>query len=156
MTYTPTWAGFLYLVVVINVWSRRVVGWSMASHMRQELFLAALDMAAVRRQPMAVIQHSDHGSQYTSLAFGKRCETFGIRVSMGTVGDCIDNAMDESFFALLECEMLDRTTLRSRADARLAVFDYIEGWYNLRRRHSVICYLSPVSFERHRELTRAA
>ena len=156
MTYIPTWAGFLYLAVVIDVWSRRVVGWSMANHMRQELVLAALDMAAVRRQPMAVIHHSDHGSQYTSIAFGKRCETFGIRVSMGTVGDCYDNAMAESFFASLECELIDRTTFRSHADARLAVFDYIEGWYNPRRRHWAIGYLAPVSFERLYELSLAA
>ena len=156
MTYNPTWAGFLYLAVVIDVWSRRVVGRSMANHMRQELVLAALDMAAVRRQPLAVIHYSDHGSQYTSLAFGKHCETFVIRVFMGSVGDCYDNAMAESFFASLECELIDRMTFRSHADARLAVFDYIEGWYNPRCRHSAIDYFSPVSFERLHELAHAA
>jgi len=148
MTYIPTWAGFLYLSVVIDVWSRRVVGWSMANHMRQELVLAALDMAAVRRQPIAVIHHSDHGSQYTSLAFGKRCETFGIRVSMGTVGDCYDNAMAESFFATLECELINRRSWRTKTEARMALFSYIEGWYNPRRRHSALGQMSPVNFER--------
>lgn len=145
MTYIPTWAGFLYLAVVIDVLSRRVVGWSMVNPMRQELVLAALDMTAVRLPPMAVIHHRDHGSRYTSLAIGKRCETFGIRVSMGTVGDCYDNAMAESDFASLECALIDRATFRSHVDTRLAVFDFIEGWYNARRYHSAIGYHSLLS-----------
>lgn len=147
MTYIPTWAGFLYLAVVIDVWSRRVVGWSMAGHMRTDLVVRALSMAATQRRPEGVIHHSDHGSQYTSLAFGKRCEAFGIRLSMGTVGDCYDNALAESFFASLECELIDRATFRSHAEARMAVFDYIEAWYNPHRRHSALGLISPVNFE---------
>ena len=95
-----------------------------------------------------MIHHSDHGSQYTSLAFGKRCEAFGIRKSMGSVGDCYDNAMAESFFASLECELLARSKFRSHVEARIAVFEFIEAWYNPRRRHSALGYLSPVNFER--------
>lgn len=156
MTYVPTHAGFLYLAVVIDAWSRKVVGWSMASHMRQDLVLAALDMAALQRQATGVIHHSDHGSQYTSLAFGKRCEAFGIRLSMGSVGDCFDNAMAESFFASLECELIDRSVFRNHVEARIAVFDYIEGWYNSRRRHSALAFLSPANFERAHKLASAA
>jgi len=156
ITYVPTHAGFLYLAVVIDAWSRRVVGWSMDSHMRQELVLAALDMAITRRAPAQVIHHSDHGAQYTSLAFGKRCEVFGVRQSMGSVGDCFDNAMAESFFASLECELIDRSVFRSRGEARSALFDFIEGWYNPRRRHSALGYLSPVNFERQLDHAQAA
>jgi putative transposase len=152
----PTWAGFLYLAVVIDAWSRKVVGWSMDNHMRQDLVLSALSMAATQRQATGVIHHSDHGAQYTSLAFGKRREAFGIRLSMGSVGDCFDNAMAESFFASLECELIDRSVFRNHVEARMAVFDYIEGWYNPRRRHSALGYLSPVNFERAHELAVAA
>lgn len=113
ITYIPTWAGFLYLAVVIDVWSRRVVGWSMATHLRTELVLAALEMARGQRRPKDVIHHSDQGSQYTSIEFGKRCRQAGIRPSMGSVGDCYDNALCESFFATLECELL-ATILASR------------------------------------------
>jgi len=108
ITYIPTWSGFLNLSVVEDAWSRRVVGWSMASHLRTELVLDALDMAIRRRRPVEVIHHSDHGTQYTSIAFGKRCREAGVRPSMGSVGDCYDNALCESFFATLECELLDR------------------------------------------------
>jgi putative transposase len=156
LTYVPTHAGFLYLAVVIDAWSRKVVGWSMESHMRQDLVLSALSMAATQRQATGVIHHSEQGSQYTSLAFGKRCEAFGIRLSMGSVGDCYDNAMAESFFASLECELIDRSVFHNHLEARLAVFDYIEGWYNLRRRHSALGYRSPVNFERAHELAIAA
>ena len=156
ITYVPTHAGFLYLAVVIDAWSRRVVGWSMDNHMRQELVLAALDMAITRRAPAQVIHHSDHGSQYTALAFGKHCEAFGVRQSMGSVGDCFDNAMAESFFASLECELIDRSVFRSHAQARSAIFDFIEGWYNPRRRHSALGYLSPVNFERQLDHAQAA
>jgi len=156
ITYVPTHAGFLYLAVVIDAWSRRVVGWSMDSHMRHDLVLAALDMAITRRKPAQVIHHSDHGAQYTALAFGKRCEVFGVRQSMGSVGDCFDNAMAESFFASLECELIDRSILRSRDQARRALFDFIEGWYNPRRRHSALGYLSPVNFERQLRHAQAA
>jgi putative transposase len=150
ITYVPTWAGFLYLAVVLDAWSRRVIGWAMDSHLRTELVLAALDMALARRRPTDVIHHSDHGCQYTSFAFGRRCREAGVRPSMGSVGDAYDNAMCESFFATLECELLDRHRFRTQADARLAVFDFIEGWYNPRRRHSQLDYLAPMIFERSR------
>ena len=148
ITYIPTWAGFLYLAVVIDVFSRRVVGWAMETHLRAELVLAALEMAVGRRKPEGVIHHSDQGCQYTSIAFGDRCERLGVRPSMGSVGDAYDNAMAESFFATLECELLDRTRFRNQIQARMAVFEWIEAWYNPRRRHSSIGYLSPVEFER--------
>jgi len=148
ITYVPTWAGFLYLAVVLDAWSRRVVGWAMATHLRTELVLAALDMAVAQRRPTDVIHHSDQGGQYTSLAFGRRCRDTGVRPSMGSVGDAYDNAMCESFFATLECELLDRQRFPTQAEARLAVFDFIEGWYNPRRRHSALDYLSPMLFER--------
>jgi putative transposase len=148
ITYIPTWAGFLYLAVVLDVWSRRIVGWAMATHLRTELVLGALDMALWQRRPKGVIHHSDQGSQYTSLAFGRRCEEMGVRPSMGSVGDCYDNAMCESFFATLECELLDRRRFRTPAEARMAAFRYIEGWYNPHRRHSALGYESPVNFEK--------
>lgn len=149
ITYVPTWAGFLYLAVVLDVWSRRVVGWSMQTHLRGEIVLEALEMAVARRRPNGeVIHHSDQGSQYTSVAFGKRCREAGVRPSMGSVGDCYDNAMCESFFATLECELLNRETFRSVEEARRQIFDYIEGWYNSRRRHSGIEYRSPMEYER--------
>ncbi len=132
----------------MTVFSRRIVGWSMANHLRTSLVLDALDMALAQRRPEGVIHHSDQGSQYTSIAFGTRCRRAGVRPSMGSVGDCYDNAMCESFFATLECELIDRTRFRSHAEARRAVFEFIEGWYNPRRRHSSIGYLSPINFER--------
>lgn len=149
ITYLPTWQGFLYLAVVVDACSRRVVGWSMAGHLRTELILDALDMAIARRRPAdGLIHHSDQGTQYTSLAFGRRCREAGIAQSMGSVGDAYDNALAESFFATLETELIDRSSWRTRADARLAVFDYIEAFYNPRRRHSSIGNLSPAEFER--------
>jgi putative transposase len=148
ITYVPTWAGFLYLAVVLDVWSRRVVGWAMATHLRTELVLEALDMAVEQRRPTSVIHHSDQGCQYTSVAFGLRCREVGIKPSMGSVGDAYDNAMCESFFATLECELIDRRRFQSQAEARMAVFDFIEGFYNPRRRHSALDYVSPVEYER--------
>ena len=148
ITYIPTWAGFLYLAVVLDAWSRRIVGWAMASHLRTELVLDALNMALTQRRPGNVIHHSDQGCQYTSFAFGRRCATMGVRPSMGSVGDAYDNAMCESFFATLECELLDRQRFSTQAAARLAVFEYIEGWYNPHRRHSALDYRSPVNYER--------
>jgi putative transposase len=147
ITFIPTLAGFLYLAVVLDAWSRRIVGWSMANHLRTELVLAALDMAIGQRKPIDVIHHSDQGSQYTALAFGGRCREAGVRPSMGSVGDAYDNAMCESFFATLECELLARRAFASQAEARMAVFSYIEGWYNPGRRHSGIGYLSPIAYE---------
>jgi len=148
ITYIPTWAGFLYLAVVLNAFSRKIVGWAMATHLRTELVLAALNMALGQRRPAAVIHHSDHDSQYTAFAFGKRCDEAGVRPSMGSVGDCFDNAMCESFFATLECELLDRTSFKTQAEARMTVFELIEGWYNPHRRHSGLDYLSPIAYER--------
>ncbi len=148
ITYVPTWAGFLYLAVVLDAWSRRVVGWAMASHLKTDLVLSALNMAITQRRPRDVVHHSDHGSQYTALAFGARCQQMGVRPSRGTVGDAYDNAMAESFFATLECERIDRRTYRTHTAARLDLFQYIEGWYNPHRRHSSIGNQSPISFER--------
>ena len=130
MTYVPTWSGFIYLAVVLDAWSRRVVGWAIGEQMNADLVLGALNMALQQRRPEQVIHPSDQGSQYTSLAFGNRRRQMGVRPSMGTVGDAFDNAMAESFFA------------------SLAVFTWIEGWYNPRRRHSALGYLSPINFER--------
>jgi putative transposase len=148
ITYIPMLAGFLYLAVVLDAWSRRVVGWGMASCLKTQLVLDALQMALDRRRPGSVIHHSDHGSQYTSFEFGRRCREAGVRPSMGSVGDCFDNALCESFFATLECELLERRGLLSPEDTRRAVFEFIEGWYNLRRRHSSLGMLSPAEFER--------
>jgi putative transposase len=147
ITFIPTAAGFLYLAVVLDAWSRRIVGWSMANHLRTELVLDALEMALGQRRPGDVILHSDQGSQFTSLAFGNRCREAGVRPSMGSVGDAYDNAMCESFFASLECELLARRRFASQAEARMAVFTYIEGWYNPLRLHSALGYKSPTAFE---------
>lgn len=155
MTYVPTWAGFIFLAIVLDVWSRRVVGWAIGEQMTSELVLAALNMAIAQRKPRGVIHHSDQGSQYTSIAFGQRCAKLGVRPSMGSVGDAYDNAMAESFFASLECELLDRRSFQNKAEARLALFTYIEGWYNTRRRHSGLGRIAPVEFEhRHLAATR--
>jgi putative transposase len=149
ITYVATWAGFLYLGVVLDVWSRKIVGWAMRTDLNSELVVGALAMAVEQRRPAkGVIHHSDQGSQYTSIAFGKRCREAGVRPSMGSVGDCYDNAMCESFFATLECELLNRRSFRTIEEAKLGVFDYIEGWYNTRRRHSGIEYRSPMEYER--------
>jgi putative transposase len=149
ITYVPTWQGWLYLAVVLDVFSRRVVGWAMADHLRTELVLDALDMALWNRRPdPGLVHHSDQGCQYTSLAFGRRLHQAGLVASMGSVGDCYDNAVTESFFATLECELLDQSRFATRSQARTAVFEYLEGFYNRRRRHSTLGYLSPADFER--------
>ena len=144
----PTWEGKLYVASVLDVFSRRAVGWSMAPHMRTGLVLAAIEMAISQRHPHGVIHHSDQGSQYTAIAYGTRCAKAGIIPSMGSVGDCYDNALAESFFATIECELLDRHTWRTRTQAAQAIFEYIEGWYNPQRRHSALGYLSPINYER--------
>jgi putative transposase len=120
----------------------------MRTSLRTEIVLEALEMALWQRRPHEVIHHSDHGAQYTSIAFGKRCREAGVRPSMGSAGDCFDNALCESFFATLECELLDRTSFPTQTEARLAVFDFIEAFYNSRRRHSALGYHSPMSYER--------
>jgi len=147
ITYIPTWEGFLYLSVVLDVFSRKIVGWSMAHHLRTELVLAALTMALNQRKPTDVIHHSDQGCQFTSIGFGMRCKEANVRPSMGRVGDCYDNAMCESFFATLECELLQRTRFKTRAEAELKVFEFIEGWYNPHRLHSSLGYRSPIQYE---------
>ena len=157
ITQLPTRAGPCYLAAVTDAWSRRVVGWSMAAHMRASLVTAALDAAVVRRRPPGgLIHHSDHGSQYTSLAFGQRLRESGIAASMGSIGDCYDNAMAESFFATLETELIDRSDWASPAAARTAVFEYIEVFYNRIRRHSSLGNLSPEHFEERYRSSSAA
>lgn len=147
ITFVPTTNGFMYLAVVLDAWSRKIVGWSMANHLRTGLVLDALDMAIGQRRPADVVHHSDQGSQYSSLAFGGRCREAGVRPSMGSVGDAYDNAMCESFFATLECELLERRRFASQAEAKMACFSFIEGWYNPIRLHSALGYRSPMTFE---------
>jgi putative transposase len=150
ITYISTWEGFLYLAHVQDLFSRLIVGWSMAEHLRAELVVSALEMALYRRRPApGLIHHSDQGCQYTAVLFGKRCAKAGVEISMGSVGDCYDNAVCETFHASLKKERIYRQPWPTRAEARAAVFEYIEGWYNPRRRHSTLGYLSPAEFERH-------
>ncbi len=154
ITFIPTLAGFLFLAVVLDAWSRRIVGWSFAPDLKTRVVLDALDMALAQRKPDSVIHHSDKGSQYTSIAFGTRCAEAGVRPSTGSVGDAYDNAMCESFFATLECELLNRRRFRSHTEARMGVFHFIEGFYNPARRHSALGYLSPINYERkHHDLS---
>jgi len=148
ITYVPTGSGFLFLAVVVDAWSRRVVGWSMETHLRTSLVLQALNMALWQRKSKAVIHHSDQGTQYTSIAFGLRCKEAGVRPSMGSVGDAYDNALCESFFATLECELIERRRFRNQAEAKMAVFDFIEAWYNPHRRHSALGHRSPINYEK--------
>jgi putative transposase len=147
-TYVPTWAGTIYLAIVLDVWSHKIVGWAIEDHLRTELMLEALNMAIEQRRPSQVIHHSDHGCQYTSYAFGKRCQEMHVMPSMGTVGDAYDNAMAESVFATLEKELLKHRRFKSKAEAKMALFEWIEGWYNPHRRHSSNGRLSPNNFER--------
>jgi putative transposase len=156
MTYVPTWQGFLYLAVITDVFSRKVVGWAFGAQMTADLVLAALNMALFTRKPQSVIHHSDQGSQYTATVFGKRCAEMGVRPSMGTVGDAYDNAMAESFFATLECELIDRRVWKTHIEARHAIFTWIESWYNPKRRHSSIGQISPIEFERKHEQSKQA
>jgi putative transposase len=148
ITYLRSWEGWIYLAAVQDAFSRTVVGWAMAEHMRAELVTDALQMAIARRQPKAgVIHHSDQGSQYVSLAFGQKARDAGIAVSMGSRGDCFDNAVAESFFATLKKELIRRRSWPNRRELQSAVFDYIESFYNRERRHSTLGYLSPREFE---------
>ena len=157
ITYLPTAAGFLYLAAIVDAFSRRVVGWSMADHLRTELVLDALDAAIAARDPRAgLVHHSDRGTQYTSLAQGSRLAEARIAPSMGAPGTAYDNAMAESFFASLETELIDRSSWLTHAEARTAVFDWIECFYNRQRIHSALGYLSPDEFERRYRLRTTA
>ncbi len=149
VTEHPTAEGKLYLAVVLDAFSRRAVGWSIADHIRSELVVDALQMAIWRRRPAdgATVAHSDHGSQYTSWAFGRRLRSAGLLGSMGSIGDCFDNSVVESFFGTLQLELLDEHRWDTRHQLALAVFDWIEAWYNPRRRHSYCKMLSPVDYE---------
>jgi putative transposase len=144
----PTWEGKLYLASVLDCFSRKVVGWSMRDNMQAELVVDALEMGLGRRQPAEkLIHHSDHGGQYVALIFGQKLRKTGIAQSMGSVGDCYDNAVCESFHATIEKELLRGRSFRSKQDARTAIFDWIETWYNPLRRHSRLDYLSPDQYE---------
>jgi len=154
ITYVWTWEGWLYVAAVLDAFSRRVVGWAMADHLRTELVLDALDMALFVRGPEAgLVVHSDRGCQFTSFAFGRRCEEAGVVPSMGSAGDAYDNALIESFFATLETELLDRVRFKSRRGARMEIFDFIEGFYNTHRLHSSLDYMSPQEFEEEHQAT---
>ena len=149
ITYLRTWEGWLYPVAVQDVYSRRIVGWSMADHMRAELVCNALQMALAQRRPdPGLIWHSDQGSQFVSLAFGQQARAAGIAQSMGSRGDCFDNAVAESFFATLKKELVLGRTWPTKAELRTEVFEYIEVFFNRRRRHSTLGYLSPSEFEK--------
>jgi len=148
ITYIRTWEGWLYLASIIDCYSRRIVGWSMADHLRHELVVDALNMAIDRRRPgRGLIHHSDQGSQFTALVFGQRCRLAGINISMGSRGDCFDNAVCESFHASIKKELLHRHSWPTKAEARTAVFEYIETFYNQRRRHSTLGYIAPALYE---------
>ena len=149
ITYVPTGEGWLYLATVLDAWSRRIVGWAMADTLRTELVMEALNMAVWNRRPATgVVHHSDRGAQYTSLTFSQRCRDAGVAPSMGSVGDAYDNALAEACFASLKTELLLQRTFATRKAARLALFDFIEAFYNSHRRHSALGYLSPAEFER--------
>lgn len=148
ITYLPTQEGFLYLAFVLDVYSRRLVGWAMESHLRTQLVVDALNMALWRRQPApGLIHHSDQGVQYTSVSFGKRLEEAGIAASMGRVGSALDNAISESFVSTLKAELVRGVRFPSREAARTAIFEYLEGFYNRTRIHSSLGYLSPADYE---------
>lgn len=148
ITYISTWEGWAYLATVIDLASRKVVGWALADHMRAELVVDALDMAFAHRQPdEGVIFHSDRGCQYTSAGYGTFAREHGVVLSVGRKGECWDNAVAESFFATIKRELIDTRAWPTRAGLRTAVFDYIEGWYNTRRLHSSLDYLSPADYE---------
>lgn len=156
ITYVRTWDGWLYVAVVIDAYSRMVVGWSMRHDLRADLVVDAIRMAQWRRDLTGaqVVHHSDRGAQYTSFACGRTLREAGIAQSMGSRGDAYDNALAESFMATLKNELVDRRSWATRREARVAIYDYIEGWYNPRRRHSALGYLSPAEFE-HRHTPEA-
>jgi transposase InsO family protein len=148
ITYVMTWEGWAYLATVIDLASRRVVGWALADHMRTELVEDALTMAFVqRRPPEGLIFHSDRGSQYVGHDYARLAKDQGVVLSVGRRGQCWDNAVAESFFATIKRELIDTRAWPTRAGLRAAVFDYIEGWYNTRRLHSSLGYMSPAMYE---------
>ena len=148
ITYVPTQEGFVFLAMVLDVFSRKIVGWAMSARQTVELVRSALDLALETRAAQGVVFHSDRGSQYTALAFSRRCAQAGIERSMGAAGNCFDNAMAESFFATVECELLQRVPFGSRAEAEQELFVFVEAFYNRKRRHSALGYLSPADFEK--------
>jgi putative transposase len=151
LTYVPTWEGYLYLAVVMDAFSRRIVGWSMRDDMKAELVVDALGMAVTMRRPdegSGLVHHSDRGGQYASLLIGRTLRESGIAPSMGGAGSALDNAACESVISTIKCELVNRRSFRSRDEARMACFDYIEAFYNPARRHSALGYLSPAEFER--------
>jgi len=157
ITYLRTWQGWLYLAVVVDCYSRRVVGWALEDNLRAELVVDALEQALQRRRPQGrLIHHSDQGSQYVSLAFGRRCRQAGIEQSIGGRGSAYDNAVCESFFKTLKSDLIDRRSWPEKAELRSAVFDYIECFYNRQRRHSSLGYLSPAEYEKITAHARAA
>jgi putative transposase len=157
ITYLRTWQGWLYLAVVVDCFSRRVVGWALEDNLRAELVVDALEQALQRRRPgRGLVHHSDQGSQYVALAFGRRCRLAGIEQSMGGRGSAYDNAVCESFFKTLKSDLIDRRSWPDKAELRTAIFDYIECFYNRQRRHSSLDYLSPAEYEKISERARAA
>ncbi len=151
ITYVPTREGFLYLAFILDVCSRRIVGWAMESHLRTELVVDALQMAVWRRRPApGLVHHSDQGVQYTSLSFGERLKAVGIKPSMGRTGTALDNAMAESFVSTLKAELVSNLEFPTRQAARTAIFEYLETFYNTRRLHSSLGYMSPADFEENR------
>ncbi len=151
ITEHPTTEGKVYCAAVMDAFSRRILGWSIAHHMRTDLVIDALGMAELRRRPDkdATILHSDHGTPFTSWAFGKRLRDAGLLPPMGTIGDCYDNSMMESFWGTLQLEVLDTSTWETRSQLANAIFEWIECWYNPTRRHSSLGMLSPISYEAH-------
>ena len=148
ITYIHTWQGWLYLATVIDLASRRVVGWAVADHLRTDLIADALTDAVNRRRPApGVVFHSDRGCQYTSTQYANLARDLGVVLSVGRRGQCWDNAVAESFFATLKTELIHRRSWPTRKATTSAIFDYIEGWYNTRRRHSTLGYLSPAAYE---------
>jgi transposase InsO family protein len=157
ITYIRTWEGWLYLATVIDIASRRVVGWATADHLRTDLAGEALTNAVTQRRPEAgVVFHSDRGCQYTSTQYAALAGSLGVTLSVGRTGQCWDNALAESFFATIKGELLDRRTWPTRAAAHRAIFEYIEGWYNLRRLHSALGYRSPADYENQQVTPQAA
>jgi putative transposase len=155
-TYIPTGTQWLYLAIVLDVYSRRVVGWSMRKDMTAALVMDALRMALWRRPGRGLIHHSDHGTQYSCEDFRRLCAAHGVSISMGSAGDAYDNAMAESFFATLKCELIHRRRFATPTEARNEIFGYIEGWYNRHRRHSALNYLSPMEYEKRMAHTQPA